>query len=218
MLVRVSGEIDMTPTRSDTGTHTLRARYLAGDVASANPLFARHLGPLLAAARGHRLARALATSHSAEDLVGEALARALATGFVERFDVKGPGELLAGLRKVLDDAIVDVWRREQAKKRGGDMRRHALEAGDLPAAEGGLPPAEPSPTSQARIHELLALCKRILTEREWDIWRLADVEGLAPKEIAARKGEPSGTVRGVLSRARARLITVLKDDPTDAPP
>src|SRR5262245_22188671 len=82
-------------------TRAQLAAWLAGDAEAARALFSRHRDELLARAQSHRLMRRLKGHVTAEDMVAEVFLRALSSGLLQRFEVRGKGSLMGGLYTVL---------------------------------------------------------------------------------------------------------------------
>lgn len=196
-------------------TRDLLPRYLAGDEAAGRSLFERHRGALLHRARCHRLLGALKGELSAEDVVHETLARALSGGFLDRFEDRGPGSLLGALGRILDHVLVDECRRRGAAKRGANALAYSIDGdeGSRHTMHADLASPDPTPTSQARAHELVDLCRQLLAGREAEVWQLVEIEELSPADVARRLGSTPAAVRGVLFRARAKLLKALESRP-----
>lgn len=192
---------------SVTRTATLLRLMLAGDLPAQRRLFERHR-PMLAARAARSAAMGVLRRHvSAEDLVGEVYLRALESGCLLRFEDRGPGSLDGLLLTLLDRVIADACRRHGAVKRGANVRRVDGDPSDMTALQA----SDPSPTGLARASELEALCRQHLSEREWEAFRLVQCDGLSAVEAAERLGSTDSAVRGLLLRARARLIKLLAD-------
>ena len=112
---------------------------------------------------------------------------------------------------ILDRVLADVYRRHGARKRPGRLAQgkgHAEES-DEPEESDRLLSLEPTPTSSVRAKELIELCREHLDEREWQVWSLTEVDGLDSPAIASRMDISDAAVRGVLRRARKKLLEVL---------
>lgn len=195
-----------------TRTGALLARATSGDLAAAQRLFSTQRPTLLARARRDRRLQ-LVHKHGveAEDVVGEVFRRALASNLFANFEDRGPGSLAAALGKILDFTLNDALRRANAVKRGANARTVSCDSadGDLPPQIASLPARDPTPTSNARVTELIALCRRHLDDREWRVWSRVEIEGLDPATVAVEVGITASAIRGVLFRARAKLVKVL---------
>jgi len=199
------------PEEQPTRTRDLLSRYLTGDRAAECRLFEAQRALLLQRAREHPLMRALSLHLAPEDLVGECLVRALDSRVLESFEDRGPGSLRNLLFAILDNVMKDAWRRRKAAKRGGRLGPGvSLDAGvegrGLSLGPGALASEETTPTGAARARELLDLCKAVLSPAEWEVWRLAEVEGLDSAEVAKRIGSTAGSVRSKVRRIRGKLI------------
>ncbi|MEW6073053.1 MAG: sigma-70 family RNA polymerase sigma factor [Planctomycetota bacterium] len=198
------------PSPTPTRTAELLAAYLGGDRAAEFRLFATHRAALLAAARRHRLARVAVRYTPVEDVVDEVFLRVLSADLLRRFEDQGRGSLERLLLTILDRALKDACRRHGTLKRGGWLRRAPAANGEEDGALERCASCEPTPTSEARHHELLELARTRLDEREWEVWFATEVEGRRSQEIEARSGVPASTVRTILSRAREKLLLVLE--------
>lgn len=198
---------DSEPTR----TRDLLSRYLAGDRTAECRLFETQRALLVERAREHPLMRALAPHATPEDLVGECLVRTLDSRALDTFEDRGPGSLRNLLFAILDNVMKDACRRRQAQKRGGRFGPAvSLEAKGWDSSRplGASLPAssETTPTGAARAKELLELCRAVLSPAEWEVWRLAELDGLDSREVAERVGSTPGSVRSKIRRIRAKLI------------
>ncbi len=124
------------------------------------------------------------------------------------------GEVASYLRSVGRSVVVDCVRRSQAGKRGGGWYSiQPAEPEDAPVAE-RIADSRPSPDERYAVKEwrewFLRECFRVLpasAARDRKIFRLAHMEGLSSREIAAELGgviDP-GSVDSVLYRQRLRL-------------
>lgn len=203
----------MDDARGETATRDQIAGYLRGDQSAERALFDRHRRVLEAVARRHRAMPFLEHHVAVEDLANETFARALISGFFTTFEDRGPGSLRNGLVTILECVINDWCRRLGAGKRFIDT--HARTLGTPPESAGrssahkfsASPP--PSPTSEARASELLEMCRKALTPREWAVWTLSQGNGLESPEIAAALQTSSSAIRGLLRRARMRVSEAL---------
>lgn len=207
------------PVTSPTVTRELLTRYLAGDHDAERRLFDRFRASLLRRASGHRLMRPIAGRVSAEDIVQEVFWRALSSGMLQDFDDRGRGSLAAALNVVLDRTLVDVGRRLSAAKREGDRTARSLdEIGDGAMIDDTrLSSRDPTPTSHAREDELVKACRDTLGEREWETWELVELSGWTCEDAARHLGQTAAAVRGVLFRARAKLLRALAHENPNAP-
>jgi len=195
-------------------TRALLERALGGDGQAERRLFESLRRILHDQARRHRLMKLVARTATEDDVVGEVWLRFYSAGSFAAFEDRGPGSLRRFLGIVLDRTMVDMVRRARAHKRTGDGRHVPLEetgpGTDAPRERCGLVSKDPTPTSRARESEMAELCRRELDEREGEVWRQVEIEGCSSVEVAARLGLTPAAVRGVLFRARAKLIRALE--------
>jgi len=118
---------------------------------------------------------------------------------------------------VLDHVLKDAARRAGRRRRGSGLTEVSLDdLGD--ATRHDLPSdPSPSPTSDARAAELLALARERLDERAWSVWYAVEVEGMASTDVAEWLDVTPSAVRGILLRARARLKQALARGRTGPP-
>ena len=172
-----------------------------------SPEPAQAFGDALEAARPELLARARGLvagrrGLDAEDLVQEALARALR--FQERYDPARP--LLPWLRQVLLRRFLDELRRQGAAPVQPAVGRPERDAA-APAE-----PRDPTPDAAelaARRDEAEALLAR-LGEPERTLLDRFHRGGASIGELAAETGLPPGTIKSHLHRARRRLARELR--------
>jgi len=197
--------LDPTPTKA------LLEAWRSGCSDAGERIAASHYPLLVAQAARHPLRRRLSPVPEPAELAQEALCRALSSGLVERFRDRGPGSLRNLLFRVLDRTLLDALRRQRTRKRSANVASLSGDEGDagcLPARS-LVDAREPTPTSSARAREWIEHCRRVLPAREWEIWSLVEVEGHSPQEAAALHGIGGNAARGLLLRARARLIREL---------
>jgi len=190
---------------------------LAGDREAERRLFDEHRAWLVEQARRERSVALLRPHVSLDDLVHEVFVRVLTTKALEgRFQDRGTGSLRRYLVTILRRVVVDEVRRQRAIKRGANARTVSFDEGDglgAPMASPHPSADDPSPTSNARAAELLALCRRELSEEEWKVWDLVEGRGLSSKEAGELLGSSPAAVRGVLFRAKRRLLEILGEGP-----
>jgi RNA polymerase sigma factor (sigma-70 family) len=167
----------------------LVAASLAGDHAAFGELVDRH-APRLTALAGRLLGDAV----EAEDLTQETLLQAY-----------------LGLDRLRDPARFSSWIYGIALNLA-KMRLRSRRNGALPDVDASLlaalVAAEPSPAEIVEARELWSLVEsalHVLPAEQRRAVLLHYVDGLSCEEIAALLGEPAGTVRVRLHRARARL-------------
>ncbi len=184
-------------------------RVQAGDRDAKEDLYCRLREPLMARIQSHPLFPRLRASASAEDLLSDVYARCEVTRAFESFEETGPRSVRRFLGTVVHCALVDAARRRLAARRGGGWSSFGALADDgHPAAS--LPSPGPTPTSDARASELVARIRRALSDREWEAWRLREIEGLDVDDIAARSGATRKAIWSLLQRARVKLLAMLE--------
>jgi DNA-directed RNA polymerase specialized sigma24 family protein len=163
-------------------------------------------------ARWHPLTSVVSEVHTPEDVVQDVLARALKADLFARYEDRGPGTLGALLGVVLTHTLEDHARRLGALKHGAGEQPASLDASgdDTPRRE-RLAAPRPSPSAEVRAKDLLERSRQLLAPHEWDLWRLVEVDGLRPEDIAGLTGRTAASVRGVLFRARLKLMAGLRD-------
>ena len=191
-------------------TERLAARAREGDGDAREDLFARMRPFLLATVRRHGLWPKLRGSASEEDLVHETVERVLRSGSLERLEDRGPRSVRKTLAAAVDHVILDQARRLDALRRGGgnakpDAPLDTQVQGTLEALR------DPTPTADARTREMIELCRKELSEDEFEIWRRAHLEGRSSEEIGQELGRPASTVRNTMQSVRRRLIQRLVD-------
>ncbi len=223
----LDGTLAMTlPNSINPPTRDLLNGYLAGSREDEYRLFELHRERLLRRATNEpRIAR-LARYTSPEDLVNEVFLKALSSGILKKLEDRGRGSLTRLLSKILDDVAIDIYRWHGAEKRG-DGRLPSSYDGHDENARGGQAQCvavslDTTPTSKVRAGELLDRCREVLDPYEWEVWHLVEVESFSSVEIAGRLHTTDSAVRGILRRARrkllARLAKIVSQDPEDVPP
>lgn len=150
-----------------------------------------------------------------EDVVSQTWLRVLYRGTSD-FRYRGPGSFEAWIGTFLDRERIDLVRRLTAQKRGGGSTPASLDtqADRLARRMPGQPPAT-TPTGAARRTEHYELLRQVLSEDEFLVWHLHEIEGLALASIAARLGRRASEIADLL---KSSAITLLKrferDDPT----
>lgn len=182
------------------------ARWQAGDV-TAFELLHRRFAPLLAARVTHsKIWPMLRGRFSVDDVVQEVWTRVVPA--VKRsFTPAGPNSFLAFLATVADRTMVDLARRQSASKRGEGENVGRLDTSC--EREGARPPGAgipETPTSSARRTELEEIARVELSERELQAWELVELQGYSAGEAALALACSDSAVRGLLLRARARLV------------
>lgn len=193
-----------------TLTGRLLSAYLAGDREAERRVFEAHSAWLVRQAKGHRRAAGLRKHVALEDLVDEVFLRTLTSGKLAELAELESGALRRYLAGKLDDVVNDMYRRLGAAKRGDGRAPAPLEpAGDEPAApraDAGLHSRGATPTSDLRARELVDLVRELLDAREWEIWRRCELEQESSVALASESGTSDAAVRGVLHRARKKVL------------
>ena len=132
-----------------------------------------------------------------EDVVSEVF-----HALLDRGDLIGETENLAAyVYKSLGNRVLDV-RRKEARAPIGDVDLERL-------ADPGPDPLTAFDTLQ--VQERLARALDSLNPRERAVWLATEVDGLSFRKLAARWGEPAGTLLSRKSRATAKLRKQLAD-------
>lgn len=188
-------------------TELLVSRFLGGNAMAADRLFRnleRSLRPLV---RFHPLFRSLRGRMTEDDVLGELWKTLLERDSLEHFDDRGPGSLRAWLRGVLDRLMTDLARRGGAMKRRGGELPHSLDGSSSTARRAGqVAGGAPGPATIARVGDFADRCLRALPQREAEVWELRVLRELEFDEIASKLGCTPASARGLLHRARARLV------------
>jgi RNA polymerase sigma-70 factor (ECF subfamily) len=175
---------------------------------------------LMLQARQLRLDPRLQPRFDASDLVQDALLRAHANrgGFRGKTDA----ELIAWLREILANALLDRIDHERAQKRDPALERSIQ--GMLAESSAGLEVflaerTQESPSRAAQGNELqrrLAAAVEQLPADQRDVVILRDLMGRPVARIAARLGRSEKSIAGLLERGRRRLSELLDDLRGDA--
>lgn len=204
---------DDPPTDGSHNTQVQVERWIAGDQGAFEVLYTR-FAPLLASRiRRNAIWSNLRARVQAEDIAQEAWAKVVRSG-LDAYTPQGPGSFLAYLARITDNTIIDTVRRLHAAKRG-EGREHVELA---PEDEGRTPQAwstTESPTSAARRSEIEELARRVLTQREFAVWELVELQDYTSDEAGFAVDATSSAVRGLLMRARTKLIAALRSESPD---
>ena len=151
----------------------------------------------------YRLAFRLAGNKAeADDLFQDVLTKVY--GRLDEFaDIESPGPWL---KRVMHNHFIDN-RRKYARR-----RLVVVEEAQLPGESVDSAPAEGGPRHEAeRADNIMLLEKALnrLSEEHRLVLMLHDVEGYKIREIQDLTGDPSGTIKSRLHRARARLRELL---------
>ena len=150
--------------------------------------------------------------------MGDVFRRALAGALdKDEWTDETPGGLRRLLTHIANQLLVDLERHHGAQMRSGN--EVSLDGGQGAEAGRDLPASMVTQTQEAVHRELLELGRRTLSEREWAVFELVHVGGMEPAEVAAELNETDAAVRGVLFRARQKLVAMLarEQGPGSAP-
>lgn len=172
----------------------------------------RRFAPLLAArVRRSKLWPALEPRYQLDDVVQEVWARVIPVAR-KSFRPSGAGSFLAFLGTLCDRCMVDLARRGTARKRGEGEQPHSLDArsdGKDATPAGG---RSETPTSHARCSELEEIARTVLGERELAAWEQVELQDYTAPEAGLALDCSDAAVRGLLLRARAKLVLRLGGD------
>jgi RNA polymerase sigma-70 factor (ECF subfamily) len=196
------------------------ANEFAGWLAEARAGSPEALGRVLEACRGYLLLVAeedldpgLRAKGGASDLVQQTFLEA--QGDFDRFRGGSEDELLAWLRHLLRNNLIDFTRQYRATAKRGVDREVPLTGDDSTSRE-AVPTDTPSPSGYAMARErddaLRAALDR-LPEDYRAILRLRYDDGLGFDEIAARMGRTPEAARKLWARAVARLQQEMDEAP-----
>jgi DNA-directed RNA polymerase specialized sigma24 family protein len=198
----------------DVSTADLLEELDRGDSLAGREMMESYRSRLLVRATQHPWMRAVAKTTTPEDVLQEVFLRALHSGLCSRREGRAPGSMHRALQVVLDRVLADHLRRLGSAKHGAGVSMISIS----PSAEdtgspllSRLASSSATPTVSARSAELIRLCQSHLGDGEWEVWRLRVVAGLGFDEIAALVEATSASVRGVMHRARKKLILALAE-------
>lgn len=192
-------------------------RWKEGDDDAFAALHARFTPLLRARLRRHPQWPALARHFELDDVLQEVWARAVPASRTS-FRNLGPGSLLAFLGKIADRALVDIARRHLAKRRGGGGVDALATGFDTPDVARPGRSAPDTPTGNARLAELTAIARAELGTREYDAWELVEMQQFSAEEAALALRCSGSAVRGLILRARTKLVARLGRDAGGGPP
>jgi RNA polymerase sigma factor (sigma-70 family) len=198
----------MATEEGDSPTHVPLDRWRSGDESAFAVLHARFAPLLRVRVRRHRVWPMLARRLELDDVVQELWARAM-PAVRTQFRSDGPGSLHAFLGRVCDRLVVDIARRLYAQKRDERAARDLGTGFDV--VDGARPgrSAPVTPTGHARFAELTSIARASLSEREFEAWRLVELEQFSSDEAAFAMRCSGAAVRGLLLRARTKLVARL---------
>ena len=183
-----------------------------GDREAARNLQERYGPPLLGHAR-RLVCRLDLPGLASEDIVQETWLSAFEHRAIPRFKRRHPGSLFSWLRIIQSRKCLDHLRKARALRGEASVSQRSLDK-----ASGGetlgqqVPSSDTTPTSRARYQEYLALCKRTLTEREWEAWRMVEIEDRTDTEAAPLLGTTPSAVRSLVHRSKLKLLKELDED------
>lgn len=193
-------------------TKILVERAQDGDTSAAGGLFERYR-KRLRRALSRMVAPAAATlSMDTEDVLQDAILSALRG--IQRFEYRGDGSFLAWLLQTAKHELMHRLRAARAQKRSGNRVTWSV-AGEPPS-----PDASPSQLAMRDELEVrVQACIEKLPERERSALLLARYLEASAFEMQEELGLPTpGAARALLSRAQARLMRMLDDDPESTTP
>ncbi len=162
----------------------------------------------------------LRTRCTEEDIVQEVWSNVVERSR-EAFECRGPGSFCAYICKITDNRIKSRVTRHLAQKRGGGSR--VVPCSDHAEQNAVQKPGTPYPStasSVARVSELQGLAEKRLLPDEYQAWYLVDNLGYTSQEAAFAMGEDlegggrsDSGVRGLLLRARLKLIPLVQLEP-----
>ena len=201
--------------REDPLTEPLLEAARRGDLAAREELFGRHLDALHRFVRS-RAGRTLRQSESTWDLVQTACRQALPR--LGQFEWRGEGSFRSWLFAF---AMAKIQNRRQYRRAAKRHSARENTSGDTQFSCSAQEPSEPGhgPVEAAIHHESveqLAAAMDRLPPQYRDVITRSRLLGLSHSEIAEDLGKNEGAVRVLLSRALARLGSLLNegDPPT----
>ena len=186
---------------------TLLPCLAAGDRAALDRLYDRYAGPTYAL-----LLRIVADRQLAEDLLQEVFVRVWQRAGSYRVE---RGRALTWVLSIAHNLAIDEVRRQRRRPRGAEGREDAS-ALDLLAA---VPTKEPGPEQLAweeQRRAQIAGALRQLPEAQRIVIELAYFEGYTQSQLAARLGEPLGTIKTRLRLGVRKLRALLGEQGFDA--
>ncbi|HEX5051941.1 MAG TPA: sigma-70 family RNA polymerase sigma factor [Planctomycetota bacterium] len=211
----IFGDPMTDPSSNDNPTRIPFERWRNGDDEAFAALHTRFTPLLRARIRRHRAWPLLANHFEADDVLQEIWARAVPAA-KSSFCHNGEGSLLAFLSRVADREVIDLARRHRAQKRGRGGPASLATGFDAPDATRPGRPAPTTPTGHARLSELRAMARTLLSDREHEAWDLVEIQQYSAEEAAIALQCSASAVRGLLLRARAKLVACLSDVPPNA--
>lgn len=123
------------------------------------------------------------------------------------FTPSGTGSFYAWVGKIADNTVVELFRRQTTRKRGGGKPGEPLGEGndERIVTRPGVRTLE-TPTSCARVSEFHDLAREVLSERQFLAWDLVEMRGYSRDEAGLALGCSASAVRGLLKRARTAMV------------
>ena len=202
-----------TPGCESWSTDIQVSRWQAGDAAAFRALYDRFAPLLKSRVTGRRRVWPMLNGRfQVEDVVQEIWTRVIPS-VRKAFTPSGPGSFCAFLGRLADSTMVDMVRTLRAAKRGEDHAARPLSTNWEQEAvpKPGIAAVE-TPTSRARCSELETLARRALSDREHHAWLLVELHDYSAEEAGVAMRCTGSAVRGLLRRARARLVSRLGDE------
>ncbi len=161
----------------------------------------------------------LSRRYQLDDVVQELWGRSL-DAMRNKFESVGRGALLGYLGTILDRQITDLARSQDAQKRGSRLERRLPTRFGAPDRGGPRRSAPSTPTSHARVQEILDLAGEELDDLQREAWELTDLHGYTSAEAGLALDITANAVRGLVNRARAKLAVRMEQakQSRDSPP
>ncbi|MCU1479510.1 MAG: polymerase sigma 70 [Subtercola sp.] len=178
---------------SDADDRTLAGRAADGDVRAFEILVRRYAGLM----RGYA-GRMLQSTDEVDDVVQAA--------FITAWQQ---------LPNLADPSVVKSWMMRIVNRKALDRirARHPHDELGSPASRGLPAPVQHSPEAVAEHHAVRSALSQVLAglpEQQRQCWLMKEVAGYSYDDIADELGLPVSTVRGLLSRARKRVISEME--------
>jgi RNA polymerase sigma factor (sigma-70 family) len=198
--------------KDPTPTAAQLQRWRAGDDSAFAALHDRFAPLLRARVRRNPAWSIVQARLQLDDVLQEIWMRAT-PAVRRRFADFGSGSLLAFLGTIADRAVVSLARTFHARKRGQRVERVRVTDFEVDAGvQPGHSPPE-SPTSRARLREIVRIAREELGEREFEAWDLVELQHYSPEEVGLAMGCTASAVRGLLLRSRSKLVSRLGRKP-----
>ncbi|MEM7311834.1 MAG: sigma-70 family RNA polymerase sigma factor [Planctomycetota bacterium] len=190
-------------------TEQLIQRSRAGDRDAISLLLLEH-SPMLQAFIKSRLGDQLAGRVGADDILQETFISAMKG--VAKLEKDDEATFVSWLRTIASNRIKDTARKHGSKKRGGDRKRVGTKPNPFKSsAINLLEELARDSKSPSRIVagdegvQALQVAMSRLTEDQYRALKLHEFDGLTLEETAEQMGRTTGSVRGLLQRARENL-------------